>query len=72
MVKRPKEVIYRMSNEEHWALSRCSAREKKSMRELVKAQLKPFFDDLLKRYPRIPVDNSGKIDGLTQKPTESP
>lgn len=72
MVKRPKEVVYRMNNEEHWALSRCSAREKKSMRELVKAQLKPFFDDLVKRYPRIVVDNTGKIDNQYQKPPESP
>ena len=67
MVKRPQEVKYILNNEEHWALSRCSAREKKSMRELIKTQLKPFFEDLIKQYPRVPVSNSGKIDNQNRK-----
>ncbi|QDU03123.1 hypothetical protein V6x_28350 [Gimesia chilikensis] len=72
MIGRKKPVQILLDIDDHWCLSRYAAKQKISIRQIVRDQLSPLIDDLKKQYPRTPIDKTGKIGSEKQNDPGSP
>lgn len=67
MKRKTKPVQIELHIDEWWPLSRYAAKEKTSIRRLAKQQLMPLINELKKKYPREPIEESNQSDS---KPIE--
>ncbi|QDU11284.1 hypothetical protein [Gimesia aquarii] len=63
-MRRKKTITIELDRDDWWPLCRYAAKEKISIRGLARKTLMPLIDDLKRRYPRQPVNESPSIEDV--------